>query len=250
MLSSWIKHNAFRRGHLLLSPSLVGSQSWMTVPSVVEGCIRGQPLLPHSICREQAWGHLRANLGFGVFWFIPPLLVSTYLTSTSFIGRIFSGLSGVGLAWVQCGVDDGTHRLEGVRSEKLDRTYPGEKPPSFSVLTHRCCLATRKPTQHLLTMPNILVKIGTPYEGGWSTQFHLPRNYGTIFKPKIFYYLFYYSILNLIYIIKIIQENQIIVNTTSHMEWIIKTWYECRTSITNTTSNIWNCSGFSKKSRQ
>ena len=32
--------------------------------------IRGQPLLPHSISREQGWGHLIATLGFGVFWFI------------------------------------------------------------------------------------------------------------------------------------------------------------------------------------
>ena len=34
----------------------------------------GQPLLPHSMGKEQGWGHLRANPGFGVFWFIPPLL--------------------------------------------------------------------------------------------------------------------------------------------------------------------------------
>ena len=36
--------------------------------------IRRQPLLPHSMGREQGWGHLRANSGFGVFWFIPLLL--------------------------------------------------------------------------------------------------------------------------------------------------------------------------------
>ena len=36
--------------------------------------IRGQPLLPHSMGREKGWGHLRATPGFGVFWFIPPLL--------------------------------------------------------------------------------------------------------------------------------------------------------------------------------
>ena len=36
-------------------------------------------------------------------------------------------------------------------------------------------------------MPYILVRIGAPYEGWCSTLFHLPRNYGTIFKPKIIY---------------------------------------------------------------
>ena len=36
--------------------------------------IRGQPHLSHSMGREQGWGHLRATTGFGVFWFIPPLL--------------------------------------------------------------------------------------------------------------------------------------------------------------------------------
>ena len=34
----------------------------------------GRPHLPHSMGSEQGWGHLRANPGFGVFWFIPPLL--------------------------------------------------------------------------------------------------------------------------------------------------------------------------------
>ena len=41
--------------------------------------------------------------GFGEYWFIPPLLVVAYPPPTSFIGSIFSGLSGVSLAWVQCG---------------------------------------------------------------------------------------------------------------------------------------------------
>ena len=67
-------------------------------------------------------------------------------------------------------------RLEGVRIWKLSRTYPGEKPPSLSVLTHGCSLVTRKPTRHLLTIPYILVRIGAPYEGRWSIQFHLSRN--------------------------------------------------------------------------
>ena len=71
--------------------------------------IRGTASLPHSMSIEQRWGHLRANLGFGVFWFISPLLVVAYLPPTSFILRIFSGLSVVG---------DLLHQLVGVRVEK------------------------------------------------------------------------------------------------------------------------------------
>ena len=100
------------------SLSLAGSQTW--VSSTTRGrrlTFVWQPPLPHSMDREQGWDHLRANQGFGEFWFIPPLLMLAYLTPTSFIWRIFSCLSGVGLAWVQCGIDDRTHRLEGVRTE-------------------------------------------------------------------------------------------------------------------------------------
>ena len=49
----------------------------------------------------QGWGYLRASPGFREFWFILLLLVVAYLPPTSFIGKIFSGLSGVGLVWVQ-----------------------------------------------------------------------------------------------------------------------------------------------------
>ena len=75
-------------------------------------------------------------------------------------------------------------RLEGVRIWKLSRTYSGEKPPSYSVLTHGYSLATRKPTWHLLAMPYILVRIGAPYEGRWSTLFHLPRNMAPSLNPR------------------------------------------------------------------
>ena len=74
-ISSGVNHNATAREQLLPSPSLAGSQTW--VSSTTRGqrlTFGGQPLLPHSMCRAQGWGHLRANLGFGVFWFIPPLL--------------------------------------------------------------------------------------------------------------------------------------------------------------------------------
>ena len=33
-------------------------------------------------------------------------------------------------------------------------------------------------------MPNIQVRIRAPYEGGWPTRFHLPRNYGTISNSR------------------------------------------------------------------
>ena len=107
-----------------------------------------------------------------------------YLQPTSFIGRIFPSLHTWGRRDF---VSDGVirnWRLDGVRIWKLSRTYPVEKPPSLSVLTHRLSLATRKPTRHLLAMPWILVRIGAPYESRWSTQFHLPRNYGTIFNSR------------------------------------------------------------------
>ena len=58
---------------LLPSPSLAGSQTWCPVPPWFR-VVRGQSLLPHSMGREQGWVHLRANPGFGVFWFITPLL--------------------------------------------------------------------------------------------------------------------------------------------------------------------------------
>ena len=60
---------------LLPSPYLAGSQTW--VSNTTRGrrlTFGGQPLLPHSMGREQGWGHLRATPGFGVFRFIPPLL--------------------------------------------------------------------------------------------------------------------------------------------------------------------------------
>ena len=63
--------------------------------------IQGIASLPHQWVGSQGLGHLRANLGFGIFWLIPPLLVVAYPRPTFFIGRIYFGLSGVGLAWVQ-----------------------------------------------------------------------------------------------------------------------------------------------------
>ena len=74
-LSSRIKHNAFSREQLLPYPSLAGNHTWVSRTTRGRRLIfGGQPLLLHSMGRDQGWGHLRANLGFGVFWFILPLL--------------------------------------------------------------------------------------------------------------------------------------------------------------------------------
>ena len=51
--------------------------------------------------RSSGWGYLRANPGFGVFWFIPLLLTVAYLQQASFIGKILSGPPGVGVALSQ-----------------------------------------------------------------------------------------------------------------------------------------------------
>ena len=147
--------------------------------------IGGQPLLPHSMGREQGWDHLRANPGFGVFWSIPPLL-SKHIFGQPPLRGGFSLVCTQGRRDLSSSgvVKPKPWRLEDVRIWKLSRTYPGEKPPSLSVLTHGCSLVTRKPTRHLLTMPYILVRIGAPYEGEWSIQFHPPRNMAPSLNPK------------------------------------------------------------------
>ena len=47
--------------------------------------------------------------------------------------------------------------LRGVSVWKLNKTYSGEKPPSFSLLTHRCSLVMCKPSRNLLLIHNISV---------------------------------------------------------------------------------------------
>ena len=67
------------------------------------GLFGGWPPYTIQWVEPQGWGHLRANPGFGEFWFIPSLMMVAYLPPTSFIGRNFFGLFGVGLIWVQLG---------------------------------------------------------------------------------------------------------------------------------------------------
>ena len=95
---------------------------------------------------------------------------------------------GVGVTFVQIGEVSCCLTARRCRIWKLSRTYPGEKPSSLSVLTHRYSLATHNPTRHLLAMPWVLMRIRAPYESRWSTPFHLPRNYGTIFNPRFLKY--------------------------------------------------------------
>ena len=143
---------------------------------------------PYPIQRVQpkGWGSPESYSGVWGILVHPSPPVQAYLWTTSFIGRIFLVYTQGRRDLSSSGVVSSGWRLDGVRIWKLSRTYPGEKPPSLSVLTHRLSLATRKPTRHLLAIPWILVRIRAPYESGWSTQFHLPRNYGTIFNSRFF----------------------------------------------------------------
>ena len=63
-LSSGVNNSATARGQLLPTPSLTGSHTWCPVPPWFR-VVRGQPLLPHSMGREQRWGRLRATPGLG-----------------------------------------------------------------------------------------------------------------------------------------------------------------------------------------
>ena len=126
----------------------------------------GQPPHPIQWARPQGWGHLRANPWFRVFWFISSLLAEPIFSQPP-LYRGFSPIyiHGVGVVLFQAGKSALGWPLRGVRFWKLSLTYPGEKPPSLSVLTHRCCLATCKPKRHLLAILNILMRIGALYEG-------------------------------------------------------------------------------------
>ena len=103
-LSSGVNHKATARGQLLLSLSLADSQTW--VSSITRGrrlAFGGQSLLPHSTSREQGWSHLRATPGFGVFWFIPPLLSKPIFGQPPLKGGFPWSAHKVGVTWVQKG---------------------------------------------------------------------------------------------------------------------------------------------------
>ena len=71
-LSSGVNNNTTARMAASPSPSLAGSQTRVSITTRGRRLtFERQPLLPHSMGREQGWGHLGANLGFGIFWFIP-----------------------------------------------------------------------------------------------------------------------------------------------------------------------------------
>ena len=94
----------FRKGSFFTHQSFDGSQIWVSSSTRGRRFDLEDGLLtsPHSMCNAtKGWGHLRVNPGFGVFWFIPLLLDVAYLQPTSFIGRIFSCLSKVGMALFQ-----------------------------------------------------------------------------------------------------------------------------------------------------
>ena len=125
--------------------------------------------------------HLRVNPGFGVFWFIPPLLAEAYLHPTSFIERIFFGLSRVGVVLFQTGRLALGWPLGGARVWKLSRTYPDEKSPPFSLPTQGCCFVMSKPTRYLLTISTIPVMMKPFMKVWWPVQLHLLESYGEIF---------------------------------------------------------------------
>ena len=96
--------------------------------------ILGWPPYPIQWKGPQGWGHLRANPGFGVFCFISPLLVIAYLPPTSFKGRIFSGLFGVDLFWVQTRLSVRYWRQGGVRAKTQHNVSCWET--TFTLRTH------------------------------------------------------------------------------------------------------------------
>ena len=64
--SSGVNHNSTAKGWLLSSPSLAGSQTW--VSSTTRGrrlTLEAQPLYLIQWEEPQGWGHLRANPEFG-----------------------------------------------------------------------------------------------------------------------------------------------------------------------------------------
>ena len=129
-----------------LISSLADNQTWPSSTTRGRRLTFGrQPLLPYSMGREQGWCRLRANPGFGVFWFIPPSCPSLSLDNLLYMEDFpwsTQGRRDLSSCWVY---RTRSWRLEGVRIWKLSRTYPGEKPPTLFILMHTCSLANASP---------------------------------------------------------------------------------------------------------
>ena len=187
-LSSGVNHNASARRRLLPSPSLACSQTWVSSTTRGRRLTLGDSLyypIQWIESKDGATWELLRGLGYSGSSLpsCPSLSLDNLLYREDFPVYTRGGRD-----HSSCGVvRSKSWRLEDVRIWKLSRTYPDKKPPSLSVLTHGCNLITRKPTRHLLTMPYILVRIGAPYEGGWTILFHLPRNMAPSLNPRYFF---------------------------------------------------------------
>ena len=91
-LSSGVNHNATAR--MAASPISVPCRQPDLGVQHHHGLVLfgRQPQLPHSMGREQGWGHLRATPWFCGILVHPSPPVQVYLWTTSFMGRIFPGL--------------------------------------------------------------------------------------------------------------------------------------------------------------
>ena len=116
---------------------------------------------------------------------IHPFPPDSSLSSANLLYREGSGLSGGGVSLIQTKQSALGWLQEDVRIWKLNRTYTGEKPPSLSLFTQGGCFATCKPTQNLLVMPNILVRLRALYESPipptQELRLHLSQDFFNIF---------------------------------------------------------------------
>ena len=96
--------NPSGEGSFFSSSALVGSQ--IRVSSTTHGrrLTFGDSLYyPIQWVWEQGWGHLRATLGFGVFWFIPPSCPSLSLDNLLYREDFPWSAHRVGVTLVQAG---------------------------------------------------------------------------------------------------------------------------------------------------
>ena len=144
---------------------LLATRPWCSVPPMVKCKYLGTTYSSIQWVRRQRlmviW-ELILGLGyFGSFllsWL--GLSSANLLYREDFLLSVRSRSDLVSSRWSALGLPLGS-----VRVRKLRRTYPGEKPPSFSLSTQGCCLATCKPTRNLLVIPNIPIRMGILYDG-------------------------------------------------------------------------------------